>query len=77
LRGRRERGNEDDLEEGGREAARRMDRNEGGVAGREVVRRMTEREEGEPSIPLSLLLTAPLSPSSQSSSLLLILYPSP
>ena len=48
MKGRRERGNEeDDCEEGGREVERRMDRNEGQEAGREVVRRRIERKEVE------------------------------
>ena len=48
MKGRRERGSEeDDLEEAGRELVKRMDRNEGEEAGREVVRRRIERKEGE------------------------------
>ena len=46
MRGRRERGNEDDREEGRREVVRSMDRNEGEEAWREVMR-ITERKEGE------------------------------
>ena len=45
MRGRRERGNEDDLEEGGREVVRRMDRNEGEEAW--IVMRRIERKGGE------------------------------
>ena len=47
MRGRRERGSDEEGEEGGKEVVRRMDRNEGEETGREVVRRRIERKEGE------------------------------